>query len=136
MPSEMLERTISQERNVSQASLRGLMCKCPNCGEGKLFARYLKITPKCTACGEELHHHQADDLPPYLTIMLVGHIIVPLILYFERHAEWSMTTHMLLWPAASTLLSLALLPLLKGAVVGLQWAMRMHGFGTTFHQTS
>lgn len=119
------------KREVLQAMLRGARCRCPNCGTGKLFTSYLKVTPTCPACGEDLSHHRADDLPPYLTIVIVGHIVVPLILFVEKHWPLGTTANLLIWLPITLILCLLLLPPTKGAVVGLQWALRMHGFDRT-----
>lgn len=117
------------DRPTGPAVLRGLKQRCPNCGKGHLFARYLKVADSCPECGEELHHHRADDGPAYLTILLVGHI-----LGFVIHIMWvqwrpepmTMATVLSIGAVA---LSLYLLPRMKGMVVGIQWARRMHGFG-------
>ncbi|MEP3277078.1 MAG: DUF983 domain-containing protein [Stappiaceae bacterium] len=116
------------KRNLLQAMKTGFLMRCPNCGKGKIFGRYLKVAHSCEACSEELHHHRADDAPPYFTIFLVGHIIVPAVLALEVAYEPSMWIHMALWLPVTVLLSLALLSPIKGAVVGLQWALYMHGF--------
>lgn len=115
-------------RSVWQAMGRGLRCRCPNCGEGSLFDGYLKVKPLCASCGEDLSHHRADDAPPYLTIVIVGHIIVPLILFIEQRWPLASTTHLAIWLPLTVILSLALLRPIKGLVVGLQWALYMHGF--------
>jgi uncharacterized protein (DUF983 family) len=115
-------------RPALPAMLRGLRRRCPNCGRGRLMARYLKVVPNCPVCGEDLSHHRADDAPPYLTIVVVGHIIVPLILFVETHWPLPTAAHLAIWLPLTLILSLALLPAMKGAVVGLQWALRMHGF--------
>jgi uncharacterized protein (DUF983 family) len=94
-----------------------------------MFARYLKVGDTCAACGEELHHHRADDAPPYFTIFIVGHIVVPLLMALELAVEPPVWVHLALWLPLTVILSLALLPVVKGAIVGLQWALRMHGFG-------
>ena len=109
--------------------MRGLKQRCPNCGEGHLFKAYLKVADTCPECGEELYHHRADDGPAYLTILLVGHI-----LGFVIHIMWvnwrpepmTMATVLSIGAVA---LSLFLLPRMKGMVVAIQWARRMHGFG-------
>lgn len=93
-----------------------------------MFAGYLKVRETCAACGEELHHHRADDAPPYFTIFIVGHIIVPLLMALELAAEPPIWVHLVLWLPLTVILSLVLLPVVKGAIVGLQWALRMHGF--------
>ncbi|QCK87644.1 DUF983 domain-containing protein [Phreatobacter aquaticus] len=115
-------------RSAWQALGRGLRCRCPNCGEGRIFKSYLKVAPACTACGEAFHHHRADDAPPYLTILIVGHVIVPLLMWVELHHEPALWIHFILWLPLTLILCLALLPPLKGAVIGWQWALRMHGF--------
>lgn len=116
------------ERNLWSALWRGARCRCPNCGEGRLFSSYLKVAPTCARCGEALHHHRADDAPPYLTIMVVGHIVVPLLMWVELRYEPVLWIHFALWLPLTLGLCLALLPPIKGMVVGLQWALRMHGF--------
>ncbi len=108
--------------------VRGAIHRCPSCGRGSIFRRYLKIVDTCHTCGEELHHHRADDAPPYFTIFIVGHIIIPLVLVVEKTWKPEISTHMLLWLPLAILMTLFLLPAVKGSIVGLQWALRMHGF--------
>lgn len=119
------------DRPLLQSIMRGSRGKCPSCGAGKLFRKYLKIADQCQHCSEELHHHRADDAPPYFTIFIVGHILVPLALAVERYWHPAMFIHMAIWLPLAVLLTLVLLPIVKGAVVGLQWALRMHGFEYT-----
>lgn len=127
---EATEETAGPERRpLGLALRRGLMLRCPACGEGKLFRKFLKIVDRCPHCGEELFHHRADDAPPYFTILIVGHVVVPIMLAVELAYLPPLWVHMMVWPAVTLLLSLALLPRIKGAVVGWQWAARMHGFG-------
>lgn len=116
---------------------RGAVHRCPNCGRGSLYRKFLKVVDHCGTCGEDLHHHRADDAPPYLTIFLVGHIVVPLLLLVERAWRPDLWIHFSLWIPMIIVLSLLLLPVLKGAVVGLQWALYMHGFemGTVSEKT-
>jgi uncharacterized protein (DUF983 family) len=116
-------------RNAPQAILRGARLRCPSCGEGRLFNGYLKVVKSCPACGEDLHHHRADDAPAYFTITIVGHIIVAGALILEKVFAPETWLHMVLWVPLTLLLCLGLLPVVKGALVGLQWAYRMHGFG-------
>lgn len=121
--------TIQQtHRRVWPAMRRGLFGKCPSCGEGRLFRAYLKVEDECASCGQELHHHRADDAPPYFTIFISGHIIIPLMILVERFWAPALWIHMALWLPLTVILCMALLPPIKGALVGLQWALRMHGF--------
>ncbi|MDJ1157198.1 DUF983 domain-containing protein [Chelatococcus sp. SYSU_G07232] len=108
---------------------RGLACRCPACGRGRVFGRFLKVEPQCAACGEELHHHRADDLPPYLVITIVGHIVAGGILAVETAVELPIWQHMVVWPLLTLALCFGLMQPVKGAVVAHQWAFRMHGFG-------
>ena len=121
--------TALPSRDWWQAVRRGLSLKCPNCGTGKMFSAYLKVADSCPNCGEELHHHRADDAPPYFTIFIVGHIIVPMVLWVELAFFPPIWLHMAIWLPLCLIMSLTLLPPVKGALVGLQWALRMHGFG-------
>lgn len=116
------------ERKVLPAVMRGMFGKCPACGQGKLFKGYLKTVHSCEACGEEIHHHRADDAPPYFTITIVGHIIIPALLAVEVFYRPEAWVHLALWIPLTLFLSLGMLRPIKGALVGLQWALFMHGF--------
>ena len=116
-------------RDAMQASLRGARHTCPACGEGKLYSSFLKVADACPKCGEELHHHRADDAPPYFTMLIVGHIVVAGVLALAAAFEPELWVHALLWGPLLLIMSLLLLPRITGALVGLQWALRMHGFG-------
>jgi len=122
------ERAKRPPRSVWQAMARGFACRCPACGKGRLFRGYLTVADRCDACGEDLSHQRADDAPPYFTIMTVGHIIVPLIVIVETTWHLSNFAHLAIWLPLTLVLTLALLRPIKGAVVGLQWALYMHGF--------
>lgn len=127
---DTLEPTVvSEPRDVPQAVIRGLRERCPACGEGHMFRAYLKVVDECPRCHEELHHHRADDAPPYFTILIVAHVVVGGILAMEqafRPADWLQAA---IWVPVTLIMSLLVLPRVKGALVGLQWALRMHGFG-------
>lgn len=121
--------TNQTNREVKPAMWHGLRQRCPKCGKGHLFSAYLKVADQCPACGEDLHHHRADDGPAYLTILVVGHLMAPLIhIVFVnfRPEPWIMA---LGFTVGCVALSLFLLPRLKGFVVAIQWAKYMHGFG-------
>ncbi len=118
-----------EERPTGPAVMRGLRRRCPRCGHGHLFAGYLKVADHCPECNQELFHHRADDGPAYLTILLVGHIL-GFVIHFMwvafRPSPWTMAITLSIGAIA---LSLYLLPRMKGMVVAIQWARRMHGFG-------
>jgi uncharacterized protein (DUF983 family) len=115
-------------RDLVRAMLRGFAQRCPSCGKGGLYRRYLKTLEACPACGEPLHHHRTDDAPPYFTILIVGHFIVGGALSLEKFAAPPTWVHLSIWLPLTLVASLLLLPRVKGALVGLQWALYMHGF--------
>lgn len=132
MKDDYRTRTIAPENadiSLPMAIKRGAFGKCPRCGEGRLFEKFLKAFDRCAVCGLEFHHHRADDLPPYLAIFLVGHIVVGGYMAMESAVEWSLLAHMALWAPLTILLCVGLLQPLKGGVIGLQWSLGMHGFG-------
>src|SRR5215211_5305906 len=111
------------------AATRGFLGRCPACGRGRLFGRFLKVADGCTVCGTEFHHHRADDFPPYIVMFIVGHVAVYGILQSETRFAIPLFVSMTLWPTLAVVLAVALLQPVKGAVVGLQYALGMHGFG-------
>ncbi|MFC7703077.1 DUF983 domain-containing protein [Plastorhodobacter daqingensis] len=117
-----------EERPLGPAVKRGWRRRCPNCGSGALLQGYLRVRDTCPECGEDLHHHRADDGPAYLTILVVGHILAPAFLWV--YAAWrpEPLVTITLFSIGTVALSLYLLPRLKGVIVGIQWAKRMHGF--------
>ncbi|ODT69176.1 MAG: hypothetical protein ABS75_18005 [Pelagibacterium sp. SCN 63-23] len=121
-------RTLDQ-RSVAQAMWRGTLCRCPHCGKGKMFRSYLKVADDCDVCGEELNHHRADDFPPYIAITIVGHIIIFLMLHMDMAYQVQPITYVVSMIPLAIVLPLAMLPSIKGSIVGLQWATRMYGFG-------
>ncbi len=118
-----------EEREKWPAMIKGLRGNCPSCGETKLFTGGLKVQDKCSTCNEEFHHHRADDLPAYLNIFIVGHVVVALIMIALKTDVVGTWTGMFITIAAAIIISVLMMRPLKGMVVGLQWAMRMHGFG-------
>ncbi|MEL7544283.1 MAG: DUF983 domain-containing protein [Pseudomonadota bacterium] len=116
------------QRDTLQAMWRGARGRCPACGEGNLFRAWLKVADRCDTCGTELHHHRADDAPAYFTIFIVGHLVIGPLLWTEIAYQPSYWVHFTVWPTLTVLLSIFFLPRIKGALVGLQWAQRMHGF--------
>lgn len=114
--------------SLAQAMWRGFLGRCPHCGEGKLFGRFLKVADHCEICGEELFHQRADDFPAYLVIVIVGHAVVPAILAVEMAYAPPVALQLAVWLPVTLFASLALLQPTKGAIVALQWQTGMHGF--------
>lgn len=124
------EKSAVSERPLVPALKRGWKRQCPNCGQGAMMDGYLTVRRDCANCGEEFYHHRADDGPAYLTILAVGHIIGPLMLLtFDVFDDPDTLTMVFSFSALCIVLSMYLLPRIKGAFINLQWAKRMHGFG-------
>ena len=115
-------------RDMRSAMKRGWRRKCPNCGQGHLLKGYLTVRDTCVVCAEEMHHHRADDGPAYLTILIVGHLMAPLIHIVFTNFRPEPLVLAGIFTFGCVLLSLWLLPRLKGLMVAIQWAKRMHGF--------
>ena len=118
------------ERSVAQAMWRGTLCRCPHCGKGHMFRAYLKVAEECDVCGEPLNLHRADDFPPYIAIMIVGHLLVGLMLHLDMVWHVGPLTYLYTMVPLGIVLPILMLPSIKGAIVGLQWANHMYGFGT------
>jgi uncharacterized protein (DUF983 family) len=125
------ETGLTEKRDVWTAIKRGFRGRCPRCGEGKLFRAFLKVDNNCSVCGLDFTPHRADDLPAYLVIVIVGHIVVPMALFVETDYSPPVWLQLAIYLPLTLVLSLALLQPVKGAVVGVQWALRMHGFDDT-----
>ncbi|MCM2292199.1 DUF983 domain-containing protein [Allorhizobium sp. BGMRC 0089] len=116
------------DRPLGRAIRRGLACICPACGEGRLFSAFLKPVERCGRCGEDYTPQRADDLPPYIVIIIVGHVLLGGYMMTDLLFPWSPFVHLAIWTPLAVLVSLAIIQPVKGAVVALQWALRMHGF--------
>jgi len=119
--------TFVQRPSAMTALMRGLKRKCPNCGEHAAFSGYLTLQKECKGCGAPLGLIRADDAPPYFTITVVGHIILPLLLVVEKLYAPSVWVHAAIWPALTIALTLGFLPVIKGGVVGVMWSVGLKG---------
>ena len=122
------ETGVTEKRDVWTSIKRGFRGRCPRCGQGKLFRAFLKVDDHCSVCGLDYTPHRADDLPAYLVIVIVGHIVVPTALLIETNYSPPVALQLAIYLPVTLVASLLLLQPVKGAVVGIQWALRMHGF--------
>ena len=125
------DEAATTQRSLAPAMLKGMACRCPRCGKGKLYHSYLKLNDSCTSCGQTLSHARADDFPPYIAIFIIGHVLVGWMLHAEMSGPVNPMLYVWTMIPAAILLPVIMLPSIKGAVVGLQWAFRMHGFAGT-----
>ena len=119
----------SARRNVALALGRGLLGRCPKCGKGAMFRAYLSVNPRCPVCGEDLSGERADDAPAFLTLLvacLVG--CAGVLLTDDASSQMPLLAVALFWLVVTAVVSLMVLPRIKGGVVGYQWAARLHGF--------
>jgi uncharacterized protein (DUF983 family) len=112
---------------------QGARGKCPVCGEGPLFYRYLKVSPDCPVCGHDLDQYPADDGPAYFTILMMGHLVVAPLLLFPIiwRAPAAAIVPGVLAPLA--ILTLLALPRTKGAVIGLLYALSVRRQDAALH---
>lgn len=113
--------------NFLDAIKRGFSQRCPQCNGSALYGRYLKTRPTCDACGAAVGEIRTDDIAPYFTIMIVGHIIVPMVLWTEQFAAPPMWVHWLIWPPMTAFGVFWFLPRVKGAVLGWMLWLGMRG---------
>ncbi len=118
---------IQEKPGKKVAILRALKLRCPNCGKEKLFSSYLKQVEACPNCGEEYAHIHTDDAAPWLTILIVGHIIVPIMVAVEASDVWPTGFSAIFWPAAATLLGGLVLPRAKALILSVIWYDRAPG---------
>ena len=112
---------------VANSVGRGLRRTCPHCGAKGIFKGYLKVRENCETCDAPVGEIRADDLPPYLTIFLVGHIVVPTLLLVEAMYHPPIWLQMAVWPTITVALTLLFLPFIKGAAVGLMRYLKIKG---------
>lgn len=117
------------ERPLGRSIMRGLLNRCPACGSGKLFRAFLKPVDHCAACGEAMYHQRADDLPPYLVILVLGHVVIGGFMLTDMVLVLPVWVHLAIWAPITVITALVSIQPIKGGVIGLQWALKMHGFG-------
>ncbi|MFM5917712.1 MAG: DUF983 domain-containing protein [Novosphingobium sp.] len=122
------QRRLELPRSLSDAILRGIRCRCPRCGEAKLFRKFLKPVDFCPQCHQDWTHQRADDMPPYISILITGHVLAPVIIYFGAFSDISMGAALAICLALATVMMIGLLQPAKGGTIALQWWHGMHGF--------
>ncbi|RYD91319.1 MAG: DUF983 domain-containing protein [Sphingomonadales bacterium] len=124
----MTQGSPSEERDLRAAMSRGTRGHCPACGKAALFGRFLKPVGHCPACGQNWSLHSADDMPAYLVVLIIGHVLVPFVVAANLRFDIATGVQMALWPAIALVLAMVMIQPAKGAVIAFQWAKRMHGF--------
>lgn len=114
--------------SLRTAMLRGSANRCPRCAEAKLFRRFLKPHVQCSHCSQDWTPQRTDDFPAYVSILLTGHILAPLIIWMVQHLELSPGALAAIIMPLAVILLIALLQPAKGAIIAVQWWFGMHGF--------
>lgn len=122
VPGDTVEAVPAVRRNTLLAVQRGARRRCPCCGEGRLYRSYLEPVDRCAVCSEALGHIRADDGPTWLTVLIVGHLIVAMVLTIDGWAGWPLWVSMTVYPLVAAAMALALLPIAKGIFIGAIWA--------------
>jgi uncharacterized protein (DUF983 family) len=112
------------ERSLSSGIIRGLRGRCPCCGKGALFRSYLKQVEACAECSEPWAEIRADDGPPWLTIFVVGHMVVPLALAMSSNPVYGTGAILAVTLSLTLLLCALVLPRAKGVFIAAIWALR------------
>jgi uncharacterized protein (DUF983 family) len=117
------------KRSFARAVWRGLIGRCPNCGRGAMFSVYLRVKPRCPVCDEDLSAEHADDAPAFITLLIGGCIGGGGVLFSDSaFPDMPIAVTAIVWIIATTIVCLLILPRIKGAVIGSEWALRAVGF--------
>ena len=109
------------------ALVRGMLGRCPRCGQGRLLHHYIKLVDRCSVCGEPYGHFRTDDAAPWLTILVVGHMTVPMVLVCEINFRLPMWLAVAIYVPLIVGLAAIMLPRCKGMLAALMWAMKAEG---------
>lgn len=119
---------IDLPQSLSSALWRGAKGHCPRCDSARLFRAYLKPVDTCPSCGQDWTLQSADDFPAYISILVSGHLMAPIIIYLMNGTNLSSTALAALIVAIAVVMTIGLLQPSKGAVIAAQWWLGLHGF--------
>ena len=108
-------------KNFKRLANNILKRRCPKCGNGKIFIKYLTLADSCTECGESFKELRADDGPAWMTMMLVGHIVTPLMVAYELNQDIPLWISILVWPSLFAITAIITLPFAKAFFVNMIW---------------
>lgn len=128
LPSSPLRPAVHLPASIREAVLRGVRFRCPRCGDAHLFARFLKPMPFCPACAQDWSYQRADDFPAYISMMITGHLLAPLIIWLELSFAPRVSVLAGIIVPLAMIMMLGLLQPAKGAVIAVQWWSGMNGF--------
>ncbi len=120
--------TLDLPQSLWAAMRRGIAGKCPRCGGARLFAKFLKPVAQCASCGQDWTLHSADDFPPYVAIIVTGHVMAPIMILLGSATAIPTWLTVLIAVTIAVTMLMSLLQPAKGAIIALQWWMGMQGF--------
>jgi uncharacterized protein (DUF983 family) len=126
LPTEIAPVTLPH--SYPEAAMRGMRGRCPRCGEARLFRKWLKPVDRCPACGQDWSLQRADDFPPYVSILLTGHLMAPLIILLALEFDLSAPASLAIVLPIAIVVMLGVLQPAKGAIIALQWWLGLVGF--------
>jgi uncharacterized protein (DUF983 family) len=106
----------------------GLRCRCPRCGQGRLFKGLLSVRSECEVCGLDLSPHESGDGPAVFVILLLGALVVPLAFWFETAFRPPMWGHLVVWPPVILVASILLLRPMKATIVAFHYKNLRHEY--------
>lgn len=112
---------------------RGAAGRCPACGKGALFWKYLKVNGRCESCDADLARYPADDGPAYVTILIIGHLVVAPMLFFSIVWKSNPLYSLPIILTALAGLTLLILPRVKGGWIGLMYALGVKDTDARLH---
>ena len=101
--------------------INGLKLRCPRCAQGKLLRGYISPRAACSACGEDFSPYKAEDGPAWLTILIVGHIVVPLMVSVVAAEILPLWAELTIAISAALALVALILPRAKGFFMAVLW---------------
>lgn len=113
---------MTKERNVNLALKRGLVNRCPNCGEGKILTGYLAVIPECETCGLEFKRFPAADGPAFFTMTIMLLLLIPLLGYTWVVFQPSPMMLLTIVGGITAIFTMILLRITKSAFIGYLWA--------------
>lgn len=120
-------RDLRTRRPFWRSIWRGLRLSCPGCGKEALIRGYLKPVPVCPRCGEIFAHIRTDDFAPWLTILFLGHILLPSVIAVEKLLAPPLWVHFLVWLPTGAEMVRTALPRAKGVALGIMWSLDLRG---------
>jgi uncharacterized protein (DUF983 family) len=124
-PDRSVETNPWPQPPMTTAIGRGMLGHCPACGKSHLFNGFLRLVKECRNCAAPLGLARADDAPPYLTILVTGHVVIPLMFMVDRMSDLSTWTMSAIFLPLTFFMALGLLRPIKGGTVGVMLTLNM-----------